>query len=185
MSNTCKASARGHTLIEQLIAVAVLAVLAGAGLPSLRGWIDQRAVQVRAESLRSALRLARGVALNRQTQVSLCARRSGPPDAPDACALAGKDWGAGWVAFVDQGVRGEVDEGERILHVALPTRDIGRVVATVRYVTFQGTGISLNAAARFTFLPASASADALTDPRDLLVCVNKPGRARILDADVC
>lgn len=185
MRRTALAGEHGHTLIESMIAVAVVAVLATSGMPILRQMIDHRAVVDRVAEFRSAVRLARGLAQERGVEVSLCARRAGTPDNVDVCALAGKDWSAGWIAFVDDGVRGQIDEGDRILHVQVPVRNQGRVSATVRHFTFQRTGISLNAAARFTFLPPSAPPQALRAPGDLLVCVNKPGRARIVDADAC
>lgn len=185
MSKGFGAVQRGHTLLEWLTSIVVLGLLVQLGLPSLRAWVDGRAVQVQAESLRSALRLARGVALNRQIQVSLCARRAGPDAGPDLCSPSGRDWSSGWIAFVDAGQRGVLDDGDRILHVALPSRQTARVISTVRYVTFQSNGVSLNAASRFTVMPVQAAPGALSDAHDLLVCVNKPGRARILDADAC
>ena len=185
MRRTAPAGQHGHTVIESLIAVAVVAVLATTGMPILRQMIDHRAVNDRVAEFRSAVRLARGIAQERGVEVSLCARRSGTPDDVDLCASTGKDWSAGWIAFVDDGVRGQIDDGDRILHVQVPVRYQGRVSATVRYFTFQRTGISLNAAARFTFLPAGAPAQALRAPGDLLVCVNKPGRARIVDSEAC
>lgn len=185
MCRTAQARPHGHTLIESLIAVAVVAILTTTGMPFLRQMIDHRAVSDRVAEFRSAVRLARGIAQERGVEVSLCARRAGTPDDVDLCATSGKDWSAGWVAFVDDGVRGQIDEGDRVLHVQVPVRHQGRVNSTVRYVTFQRTGISLNAAARFTFLPAGATPQALRAPGDLLVCVNKPGRTRIVDADAC
>lgn len=176
---------RGHTLLEWLTSIVVLGLLFRLGLPSVRDWMDHRAVQVQAEALRSALRLARGVALNRQVQVSLCARRAGPDAGPDLCAPSGRDWSSGWITFIDEGQRGVLEDGDRILHVELPSRHTARVIATVRYVTFQSNGVSLNAASRFTVMPVQAAPGALSDAHDLLVCVNKPGRARILDADAC
>lgn len=179
------AAQQGHSLIELLTTIVLVALLATLGLPSLREGMNRRAVQVQAESLRSALRLARGVALNRQRQVSLCARLAGPDAGPDRCATTGRDWSSGWIAFVDEGQRGVLEDGDRVLHVELPSRQSARVVSTVRSVTFQSNGVSLNAASRFTVMPIQAPLGATSDPHDLLVCVNKPGRARILDADAC
>ena len=179
------AAQRGFTLLEILVAVGVTAVLAVQGVPYLRDLLQRREVQVHAEAFRSAARLARNLALDRQTVVTLCARQAAPLGDGNNCLPSGRDWSQGWIAFVDHGVRGRVDDGDRVLHVEVPTRAVGRMVATVRYLSFQASGVSLNAASRFTFLPPGAPGGALSAPGDLLVCVNKPGRARIVDADAC
>lgn len=175
----------GRSLIEFMVALTVLALLATLGLPNLQGWWRHRAVLMHAEAFRSAARLSRALALERQAVVTLCARQADTAGRAPACAAAGRDWSQGWLAFVDSGERGRVDGPDRILHVQLPPQPAGRVVSTARYISFQPTGVSLSAASRFTFLPLGAPPGALAATGDLLVCVNKPGRARIVDADAC
>lgn len=175
----------GRSLIELMVALTVLTLMASLGLPDLQGWWRHRAVLAHAEAFRSAARLSRALALERQAVVTLCAREADDTGQTHACAATGRDWSQGWLAFVDSGERGRVDGPDRILHVQVPTRPAARVVSTARYISFQPTGVSLSAASRFTFLPLDAPAGALAAAGDLLVCVNKPGRARIIDADAC
>ena len=176
---------RGVSLIEVLIGVAVAAILTLQSLPTLRQWIDQRAVQDHAESLRSALRLARAQAMRRDAEVTVCALpRGGSVDQP-LCAQDSRDWSAGWVVFVDEGHRGEVDEGDQVLlvHQGLPQH--GRVLSTLDAITYLRIGVSSSASARFTLLPPSASADAKSHALQMLVCVNKPGRPRLVIGIAC
>ena len=176
---------QGRSLIELMVALTVLTMLATLGLPNLQDWWRHRAVLVHAEAFRSAARLARALALERQAVITLCARQAEDADRAPACAGSGRDWSQGWLAFVDGGERGRVDGPDRVLHVQVPAQALGRVVSTARYISYQPTGVSLSAASRFTFLPLDAPPGAMVAEGDLLVCVNKPGRARIVDADAC
>lgn len=180
-----QASRQGHSLVEVLVATAVLAVLAGAAMPAWRQSMERRTVEVRVESFRSAARMARRLAQEWRTTVSLCAvEPSSPPDAL-ACRTRGSEWSDGWLVFLDAMPHGQLDPGDRLIHVDLPGKPAGRVLGTRRHLSFEGLGVSLTAASRFTFLPPSAPLDAQRAPGDLLLCINKPGRARVVDGPAC
>lgn len=176
---------RGVSLIELLIGTAVAAILAMQSLPALRQWIDQRAVQDHAEALRSTLRMARAQAMRRDAEVTVCALPPGSLAEQPACDPDRKDWSAGWVVFVDEGQRGQLDPGDRVLlvHQGLPQQ--GRVLSTLDAITYLRIGVSSSASARFTFLPPGASAGATSHPLQMLVCVNKPGRPRLVLGIAC
>jgi type IV fimbrial biogenesis protein FimT len=131
-------------------------------------------------SLATALRLARSEATKRGEQVTVCARDPKAAQGEVACAPAGLDWSAGWIVFVDHGVRGRIDDGDVLIQVHQPTSRTTQVTATLRYITLQPTGISLSAASHFDFLP-NGQVDAYGARR---VCINKPGRLRELAAVV-
>lgn len=95
---------RGLTLIEVLLVLAVIAIVATAGLPSLSGLIDRQQLRGAAQDLHAEFLNARMEAIRRNLPVSLsfrvdeaagrwCLAQSGdgPCDcfAPDACTLAG------------------------------------------------------------------------------------------------
>jgi len=176
MSFTPSRRARGYTLVETLMGMAVSGVLATISLPQFSGVMGSRAADASIQSLATALRLARAEAFKRGEDVTVCARDANVNEQVAACAPSGKDWSAGWLVFVDRGQRGALEDGDLLLQFHQPGRVSLQVASTVRYLTFQSTGISLNAASHFDFLPYG-KADAAGAKR---ICVNKPGRLRRL-----
>ncbi|TDM09177.1 MAG: hypothetical protein C4K60_07640 [Ideonella sp. MAG2] len=178
-------SSSGMSLVELLVGLAVAAILTLQSLPALRHWIDHRAVQDHAELLRSSLRLARAQAMRRDSEVTVCALVPGLAAEQPACARDSKDWSSGWVVFVDAGQRGQLEEGDQVLLVQQGLPQQGRMLSTLDAITFLRLGVSSSASARFTVLPPGAGASALTHPLQLLVCVNKPGRPRLVADTAC
>lgn len=82
---------RGFSLVELLIAVLILALLLGLGLPAYRDWAARSKIRVAAESLLSGLVTARNQALQRNAQVSLYLTN----DLTATCILSGS--GANWI----------------------------------------------------------------------------------------
>lgn len=163
----------GFTLVESLAALAIASTLASVALPNLKGFSQGQASETSASALGSALRLAKSEAMKRGEQVTVCARE---PGRQDTCAASGKDWSAGWIVFVDREHRGRLEEGDLVLQVHEPVQNAPKVKATLHHITFQGTGVALNAASHFDFLPGG-KADALGARR---ACVSHPGRLRLL-----
>jgi len=61
----------GFSLVEVMVAVAVLAVLLGVGIPAIGDWIQNRQVSVLAESIASGLRQAQSEAVQRNTAIDM------------------------------------------------------------------------------------------------------------------
>lgn len=94
----------GFTLIELLITLTVVAMLAALGAPTLATLIRNNRATSQANTLVSALYLARSEAVTLGLPVTLCASRDG-----SRCAGT-DDWHQGWIVFSDgNGVRGAVD----------------------------------------------------------------------------
>jgi type IV fimbrial biogenesis protein FimT len=176
---------RGYTLVEVLVGVAVAGVLSATGLPSLHGLMHQRAVQGQLQEFRNAVQLARREAMKRGEVVSLCARHLDDKDAGVRCAVSGKDWSNGWLIFVDRQGHGDMGAGDLLLRVHQPSGGYGPVMATLRSLSFQHTGISLNSASHFRFLPPGAAHLDVDQAGAALICVNKPGRARQAAGGTC
>lgn len=175
----------GVSLIELLIGVAVATILMLQSLPFLRQSIDERAVLIQAEALRSDLRLARAQAMRRDAEVTVCPLLAGVSAERPVCAEDAKDWSAGWVVFVDHVHRGTLDVDEPVLLVRQGSSQQGRVISTIEAMTYLAIGVSSSASARFTVLPPGAPLDGSRHPLQVLVCVNKPGRPRLVSGQAC
>lgn len=167
---------RGLTLIEILVALAVSGVLMAVGMSQWAGVLGAKAADHSVSSLAVALRLAKSEAMKRGEPVSVCARDPQAGDQGQLCTTSGKDWSAGWIVFVDRGVRGQVDADDLVIQVHQPAKANVTIQATLRYISLQPTGVSLTAASHFDFLPGGR-ADTYGARR---VCINKPGRMRQL-----
>lgn len=96
-----RASRRGFSLIELLVAITVLALLIAAAGPSTASWVRSAHTQNAAEAAQNGLRRARTEAMRRQRPVTFwlvtSAGGAAPPD--DSCALSATS--ASWVISLD------------------------------------------------------------------------------------
>lgn len=82
---------RGFTLIELMVAIAVLAILLGIAVPSFNDATLSSKLGSYANSLVASANLARGEAIKRNTTVTLCVSANGT-----SCATTG-GWEQGWI----------------------------------------------------------------------------------------
>ena len=66
-----KFSQLGFTLLELMISIAILAIFLGIGIPAIGDWIQNRQVNVLAESIANGLRQAQSEAVQRNVQVEM------------------------------------------------------------------------------------------------------------------
>ncbi len=90
--------ARGFTLLELLVVLAIAAVLTGIAIPGFRTAIQQAEIRDAATSFYSALTRARSEAIARNTPVAVCARNIGDPSSP-SCSNDNTAWQNGWLVF--------------------------------------------------------------------------------------
>ena len=98
-----KKHSRGFTLIELMVAITVMAILLGLGVPAFREFTRNNRVTAAQNDLVTALNLARSESLKRNRPVTVCASTDG-----ESCS-GETEWGSGWIAFTDRGVAGELD----------------------------------------------------------------------------
>lgn len=71
LSRLGRVAQQGFSLIEVMISVAVIAVFLGIGIPAIGDWIQNRQVNVLAESIASGMRIAQTEAVQRNVQVDM------------------------------------------------------------------------------------------------------------------
>ena len=89
-------AARGFTVIELMIGLAIATLLLALAAPQWRGRLAAAELRDRAEALAAALAVVRSEAIKRGARVDLC-----PSADRVACATAG-EWEAGWLGFVNE-----------------------------------------------------------------------------------
>jgi type IV fimbrial biogenesis protein FimT len=104
-------SARGFTLMELMIVIALAAMIMGLGVPAFRDFARNGRLTGAANEFLVTLVTARNEAVRRQTIVSVC-----PSDTPDS-ATATCDIGAtaGYIAFIDEDALCDVADSDDLV----------------------------------------------------------------------
>lgn len=104
---------RGFTLYELAFTLALIAIIAGLGLPAFDGLVARSRMHTEIDALFHAIHRARNESIMRRRVVSLCPSRDGVSCTP------GRDWSSGWILFAnrDRDEPPRVDPGEPLLRV--------------------------------------------------------------------
>jgi len=98
----------GFNIIEMMVAVAVLGILLGFGVPGLQAIMQNNRLTSQINQLSTALALARSEAIKLNERVVVCASTDG---AECAATSDTSGWDDGWVVFVDRNADSDVDAG--------------------------------------------------------------------------
>jgi type IV fimbrial biogenesis protein FimT len=90
----------GFTLIELMVAVAMVAILSAVAAPSFSEMMIRSAIRSTSSDLGADLNLARAEAIRIGGRVSVCAR------ATPTASTCGSDWKQGWLVFREAGTTG-------------------------------------------------------------------------------
>jgi type IV fimbrial biogenesis protein FimT len=122
----------GFTLIEMLVAVAVLIVALAVGVPRFSTLIKNNGLTASSNEFVNTLGLARSEAIKRLKTVTVCKSDAANLNqcAASSAAYPAGDWSKGWIAFVDENGNGTVNTGDRIVaaHGQLPSKQ--RLIAS-------------------------------------------------------
>lgn len=102
----------GFSLLELMIAVTVLAIILGIGVPSYNAIIDSSRLQSVTHDLRTAIQLARSEALSERNTVAACRANA----AGNACGFDA-DWSSGWLIARLDGANLETAADVEVLRV--------------------------------------------------------------------
>ena len=162
---------KGFTLIELMVALAIIGVMATMAVPSFRTFSANQSINSIVTEMRTSLETARTTALSRNQQVTV---------AP----MSGKDWMTGWRVFVDSNKNSTFDTGEELIQ---------QHAVTDKHLTAFTSGVDgckTNVAGKFSY-----AADGFLHSEDMggipvthanttrkkCVSVNRIGRARICE----
>lgn len=134
-------SARGLTLVELMLVVALLGTLTVVAVPGFQSLQQQTQMRSEATRLLAALNLARSEAVRRNLPVSLC---------PSGYAVSGVlscdgDYSTGWIVFSNPGRSAEVNAGGLVqayapMHPQLQLSNRSGTLLTDELITFMPDG---------------------------------------------
>lgn len=139
-----KAKQGGFTLLEMMIAIALLAALLSFGIPNFRDFIRNARMAAAANDVLADMNFARSEAIKRRVPVTLC-----KSDDAETCDDSKTSEFRGWIVFVDDADAavdvtndgdGVVDAGELILRTGGISKDIPSAKAVGLFVTFTSSG---------------------------------------------
>lgn len=139
-------NARGFTLIELIVVIAVLAILVTTAVPGFNHFVAHERRVSTVMSLVHALNLARSRAISAGHYVAVCPSIDG-----ETCAEDASQWDAGWLVFInlDPESPPEIDDGERVLLRHGPVADALVVTANREGFNFRPRSIRSTAGSLF------------------------------------
>jgi type IV fimbrial biogenesis protein FimT len=134
--------ARGFTLLELMVVVAIAAILMAISASSFQSLTQSNRTLAESSLLSGAIKLARAEALKRGLPVALCASSDGR-----TCSGASA-WQAGWLVFVDVNGNKAIDDGDTPLRVqrAFAGGDTAVASGGTSAMAFSRDGFALNQA---------------------------------------
>ncbi|HET6433061.1 GspH/FimT family pseudopilin [Dyella sp.] len=148
---------RGFTVVELMVAVAVLAVLTAIALPNFRDFMRRNAVTSHTNEILGDLRYARQTATTDLSVVSICASAN-PSAASPSCTTDG-DYAKGWIIYKapTAGATFAAGAGFELLRVAQPMTNVSLLADVTTPVSFTQRGSAPGGAVSFLICAKSSS----------------------------
>lgn len=138
--------AKGFTLVELMIVIAIMAVLAAIAFPSFQGSMRSNRVATTSNELMAAFALARSEAIRGKYGAGVCTSANGTD--------CGGTWNDGWLVWTDSpaGTSGVYDAGETVVRAIKPNRQM-TMTGSAAVLGFDGRGRSIAGAKTFGVKP--------------------------------
>ena len=136
--------ARGFTVIELMITIAVASILLSLAVPAFTTSIQNNRSVTQINELHAALSFARSEAIKRNTNITLCVSNNGTD-----CHADLDLWHHGWIVFSDSNFNGAVDvvDEDEILRVHGPQGFQNTLTfSQKRIITYASSGLTRSAA---------------------------------------
>ncbi len=128
----------GLTLIEAVVALAIMSVLLALSVPVLLETIQNNRMRAQLNELETSVNLARSEAVSHSNNVTIC--RSN-----DAVTCAGQ-WQNGWLVFIDNDFDGKIDLDDEILSVHGGLTSGNTLTFSQTHLTYSREGVANNGA---------------------------------------
>jgi len=173
LSTSIGRRARGFTIIELMVVVAMLSILMGLALPSFKSVTESWRVGQAVDNLRSTMFYARSEAIRRGGDIFI----EKLPSTTSGCTLAKRDanWDCGWVVFVDANNNRRWDAGEEIQrHAPAQNLTVTRSSAAATIAVDRWGVIAGGDSVGFSVAPADNSSQSVKK-----VCILPGGRVQV------
>jgi type IV fimbrial biogenesis protein FimT len=130
---------KGFTLLELMMAIAVIGVLAAFTIPSFNEIRLNNRMTGAANDLLAALNTARSEAIKRQRPVAFCGSAA-PNATPPACDAAL----SGWVVWADDNNDGAIAANEQVVAIHAPLSAALNVTTNFNVISYAPTGFVQN-----------------------------------------
>lgn len=140
---------RGFTIIELVVAMAILVSFLALGIPKMHGMVERHNSQTVFYSLRRTLAQARGLAQDKLINICVC------PLQGSSCS---SNWDKPVSVFNDQNANNTLDDGEEIFFNTDVSTTYGfwqKSKASQNYVRFNPLGHAFSSATTFLYCPYS------------------------------
>ena len=144
--------AYGFSLLEALLALAVVATVSAIALPTFAEFVARQQATAAVNQLVGAIRTARHAAMTGRQNIALCA-------AEHASCLGRNQWHRGAMIFADHNADGARQLAEPVIATLLPLPDGARIswrsFRNRAYLLFRGSGMTDWQNGTFTYCPAN------------------------------
>lgn len=166
-------SSRGFTLIEVMVAIAILGILAALASGNLTPIMERWRVRQAVEDMTSTYSYARSEAIKRGGNITV--RRNALDTAQCPQASGNGDWSCGWTVFDDTNGNGLLDTGEETLRTTPtpPAVSVKNADTAGQFFQFTRWGELQGVALGFAFKPVRTSSTTVT-----ALCMAAGGRVR-------
>ncbi|MCZ8529657.1 GspH/FimT family pseudopilin [Alteromonas sp. PRIM-21] len=141
---------KGLTLLEMLVAVAVLAIILTTVAPSIQSVLIKNRITSDINNLSAVVQRARFTAVDEQASVVLC-----PTENYTACTSS---WKKAKMVFVDKNGNGSRDNSEALIVASDPLNSANAIYGVTGSLTFDEQG-AIDTAATITLCPKDNDAD--------------------------
>ena len=159
---------RAFTLIELIIAIAIITVLLSAGIPGFRSLSCNSSISTAVSSMAAHLQLARSEAIKRASQVVLC-----PSLDREHCSDS-FEWQRGFIIYADNNGNRARDPSEPLLRFHRPDNNRVRIFTSAgrKKLAYKPSGMAPGSTATITVCDRAR----IAEPRAIIL--SNPGRAR-------